>query len=565
MKKVVLLILIMCVGGLSAQTKVPTIFGDNMILQQKTKVAIWGTDNPGKSIKVTADWGAEATAKVGEDGKWKVLLSTVEAGGPFNVKIKGTGEIAIKNVLLGEVWLCMGQSNMGYAVGSTYEGEKDSAEGANSDLRIYKSDRQNWHEPRTDCPSGSWNEATPESVSETSAVSYYFAERLQKELGIPVGIIVQAYSGTPIEGWMPWEVQKHIARSISLKKDLDASAARQASGKGITREVALEKYEKELKVYQEKMAAGDIMKNKVKKRKMPIITKPADMGHQYPSNIYNGMVAPIVGYGIKGLIWYQGERNSKSVQQALDLKEQLKTMIAYYRTAWSEVSEGNVSNDFYFAITQLPSWTPTQVKPVEGVEASWAVSRNMMREFISEESNTAMSVSIDTGDSLALHPKNKKPIGIRHSFNVLHDVYGSSLVPHGPYYKSHTVNGKEVVVEFTGVGTGLVPAKEEALNTFAIAGKDQKWHWADAVIEGDKIVVSSEEVKEPVAVRYAWAMNPSQRNLLYNKEGLPASPFRTDNWPLYKKGSEEVQVEKPKKATGKDKIHPDDWSRPEMQ
>ncbi len=563
MKKIILVLVALVQSySLFSQTKLPTIFGNDMILQQKTKVAIWGTDTPNTSITVTGDWGAKSTVKSDKKGNWKLFLETVEAGGPFVVKVKGSDEIVFKNVLLGEVWLCMGQSNMGWSVGNTFEGEKDSKEGANPNLRIYKSDRQNWHEPKLDCPSGAWNEATPKSVAETSAVSYYFAERLQKELGIPVGIIVQAYAGTPIEGWMPWEIQKNNKRSIKMKKEWDAVAKRQVEELGFTEEKALKKYEKELKDYQGKMANGDVMKNKIKKRTMPIIVKPANLGNQYPSNIYNAMAHPIIGYGIKGMIWYQGERNSKSVQQALDLKGQLKMMIDFYRGAFSEKSNGNVSDQFYFSMTQLPSWNPTQVKPVEGVEASWAVSRNSMREVVLEHPNTAMSVSIDTGDSIGLHPKNKKPIGIRHAFNVLHDVYGSSLVAHGPYYKNHKIDGKKIVLEFTGVGSGLVSAKKGVLNAFAIAGKDQKWHWADAVIEGDKVEVSSKEVEEPIAVRYAWAMNPSQRNLLYNKEGLPASPFRTDNWRLFEEGSEEVQVHKPKKIKGHETT---DWDRPEMQ
>ncbi len=565
MRKVVLmLVAFVQYFSVSAQTSLPTLFGDNMILQQQTEVAIWGMDKPSQSVTVTGDWGSESRVETNKEGHWKVFLKTKDAGGPYSIHIKGSSEIEIKNVLFGEVWLCMGQSNMGWAVGNCYGGEEYASKIKNPNLRIYKSDRQNWYEPRFDCPSGSWKEANAESVAETSAVSYFFAERLQKELGIPVGIIVQAFAGTPIEGWMPWEVQKDIPRSIALKKELDDSAARQASQKGITRETALKQYEADLKEYKEKMAAGDLMKNKVKKRIMPIITKPANLGHQYPSNIYNAMAHPVLGYGIKGMIWYQGERNSKSVQQALDLKVQLKTMINFYRKEFSERSNGNVSDEFYFSVTQLPSWKALQEKPVEGVESSWVTSRNMMRELIQECPNTAMAVSIDTGDPIALHPKNKQPIGLRHAFNVLHDVYGSSLVAHGPYYKSQEIKGDKIELSFTGVGTGLVSAKKGVLNTFAVAGKDQKWHWAEAKIEGDKVVVSSEKVKDPVAVRYAWGMNPSQRNMLYNNEGLPASPFRTDTWPLFKEGVEEFKIEKPKKDR-KAKAEATDWSRPEMQ
>jgi len=226
------------------------------------------------------------------------------------------------------------------------------------------------------------------------------------------------------------------------------------------------------------------------------------------------------------------------------------------------MSGGNVANDFYFSMTQLPSWNPAQIKPVEGVEASWAVSRNAMREIISETPNTGIAVSIDTGDAFLLHPLNKKAIGYRHAYNVLHDVYAKDIVAHGPYFESQKIEGNKITLSFNGIGSGLMAAKKEDLNSFAIAGEDQKWEWAGAKIEGNKIVLSSDKVDKPVAVRYAWAMNPSERNLLYNKEGIPASPFRTDSWELFEEGSEEVQVFKPKKPIG---YKAKDWDRPQMQ
>ena len=274
------------------------------------------------------------------------------------------------------------------------------------------------------------------------------------------------------------------------------------------------------------------------------------------------MIHPVRPYGIRGAIWYQGERNAKDVPQALNYRRQLTLLINYYRSSWHELSGGNVAKDFPFYFTQLPSWTPAQEKPVEHLEAAWAVNREMMRLVDSEIPNTGMAVSIDTGDTIALHPKNKKPIGLRHAYLALKQVYGKDIVDNGPLFKKQTIKGNQISLEFDAVGSGLMTARPGKMNSFAIAGKDRKWHWADAKIKEDAVVVSSTEVSTPVAVRYAWAMNPSQRNLLYNKEGLPASPFRTDSWPLFDpKKDQAVAVDKPKKPAG---YQPKDWARPKM-
>jgi len=303
------------------------------------------------------------------------------------------------------------------------------------------------------------------------------------------------------------------------------------------------------------------MKNAVRPLAPPIITRPASLGHQYPTHMFNAMIYPIRPYGIRGVIWYQGERNSKNVPQAFHYREQLAMLINYYRCSWHELSDGNVAEDFPFQFTQLPSWNPPQEEPVEGLEASWAVKRESMRLTTLDGTNTGMAVSIDTGDAVALHPKNKKPIGLRHAYIALEQAYGRDIVGSGPRYKKQTVKGNRIVLEFDSVGSGLMAAKRDTLDSFAIAGKDRTWRWAEAEIKGKTVVVSSNEVTHPVAVRYAWAMNPSQRNLLYNKEGLPASPFRTDNWPLFGPHDEIVTVKKPEKPDGYQAV---DWERPAM-
>jgi len=266
------------------------------------------------------------------------------------------------------------------------------------------------------------------------------------------------------------------------------------------------------------------------------------------------MIYPIRPYGIRGAIWYQGERNAKNVAQAANYVNQLPLLIDYYRSSWHEMSRGSVAGDFPFYFVQLPSWLPAQTAPVEA-DAAWAVSREMMRLVARSVPNTGVAVSIDTGDDILLHPKDKKPIGLRLAYLALKKTYGRDFVEYGPFYKSHRVEGGKIVLTFDSVGSGLMTGKEGPLSSFAIAGKDRNFVWADAVIRGDSVVVSAKGIPAPVAVRYAWAMNPSHRNLLYNKEGIPASPFRTDDWPLFDAVNYVPEEQfKPKRAADYDPI-----------
>ena len=547
--------------------RLPSLFGDHMILQQNMKNTIWGWADPKEQITVTASWGASASAQANADGGWKVLLDTPAFGTGHSLKITGSKTIEIKDVAIGEVWLCAGQSNMGWSTGNSAEAELE----ANVNLpnyRIFKSGREHWHEPLKEKRDlmGQWKTCNPESAAETSVVAYNFGKKLHLALNVPVGIIQEAYAGTPIEGWMPWEVQQDIAQSKEQKAEMDKSVKRQLDGKGESREKSLAAFNQEMTDYNKQVAAGETMKSKNRELKPPYIKKPADMGNQYPANIFNAMIYPIRPYGIKGAIWYQGERNSKTVPQAVAYGEQLKRLISYYRSSWHELSGGNVAKDFPFFFTQLPSWEPPQTQPVEGVEATWSVNREAMRLVSIEMPHTGMAVGIDCGDPVALHPQNKKPIGIRHAYLALKEVYGKDIVASGPRYLSQKIEGNKIVLNFDSTGSGMMPAKPGKLDAFAIAGADKKWHWADAEIAGNKVIVSSKDVPTPVAVRYAWAMNPSQRNLLYNKEGIPASPFRTDSWPLFDPNDPAVRVEKPEKTDeARDaKRSYQDWGRPRM-
>ncbi|MDA8043229.1 MAG: sialate O-acetylesterase, partial [Pirellulales bacterium] len=304
------------------------------------------------------------------------------------------------------------------------------------------------------------------------------------------------------------------------------------------------------------------MKTKFRHLSPPIITRPSTLGHQFPGNIFNAMVAPVIPFGIRGIIWYQGERNSKNVPQAMHYQHQLEILVKFYRQEWHQKSNGHIPEDFPVQITQLPSWHEPQTAPSEGVESPWVANRESMRLATKNLPNTHMAVSIDTGDAIALHPKNKKPIGIRHAIIALKNTYKKCPVGEGPRYHDHKIENGEIRIEFESIGAGRQPAHSGPLNGFAIAGSDRLWYWADARILGTTVIVSSSDVPEPVAVRYAWAMNPSQRNLLYNQEGLPASPFRTDNWQLYDPNADITEVSKPQKPS--DYIS-QDWDRPVMR
>ena len=546
-----------------ADVHLPRFFSDNMILQQNQTNAIWGWADPGEKVVVHASWKATSSTVTDDEGRWKVFLKTPSHGTGHSLRVGGSNTTIITNVAIGEVWLCLGQSNMGWSVQNSFEADGESAVDL-PNLRIFKSAREHWHKPLEENRDrlSVWKGCTPESAMETSAVAYFFGKKIHQELGIPVGIIQRAYAGTPIEGWLPWDEQKNDPQSKSQKKLLEDTALRMAEKRGETAEKAIANFESELASYNAKIDAGETMKNKFRQLAPPIITRPATLGHQFPENIFNAMVAPVTPFGIRGIIWYQGERNSKNVPQALHYQHQLETLVSFYRRKWHQKSEGHMPKDFPFQVTQLPSWHAPQSAPSEGIESPWVVNREAMRLATKNLPNTHMAVSIDTGDAIELHPKNKKPIGIRHAIIALKNTYRKYPVGEGPRYRDHKLEKGKILIEFDSVGSGLKPARPEPLSGFAIAGSDRQWHWADAKITDNTIVVSSTNVIEPVAVRYAWAMNPSQRNLLYNEEGLPASPFRTDNWELCDPEADIVEVTKPHKSSD---YTPRDWDRPVMK
>jgi len=503
-----------CYPPIFAKVSLPKIFGDNMILQQQMGAPVWGWAEPGEKVTVMGSWGKKATGVGGDDGSWKVFLETPTFGGPHTVTVGGTNTLSFSNVMIGEVWLCAGQSNMGWRLTATLGGQEEADSAIYPGIRMFRSERAHSHEPQKDLVA-EWKVCDPESAGTCSAVTYYFAKKLHRELGIPVGVVLQPYAGTPIEGWMPRDIQLTDSRTRQIIEDMDSESA----------DYDLASAQKQLE------RATELWKNG-QRRGEPKLRTPSNWGHQYPGNIFNGMIHPVRPFGIRGAIWYQGERNSKDVAQAANYLNQLPMLIQYYRSSWHNLSDGNVADDFPFYFVQLPGWLPEQKEPVEA-NAAWAVNRDVMRVVANTVPNTGVAVSIDTGDAVLLHPKDKKPIGLRMAYLALKQTYGKSFVDYGPRFKSHRIKGNKIVLSFDSIGKGLMASREGSIDTFAIAGEDQKFVWAAAQIQNDTIVVSAKGISKPVAVRYAWADNPSRRNLIYNKEGIPASPFRTDDWPLF--------------------------------
>ena len=440
-RAVAVLVVACAVSVAGAEVKLPGVFGDHMVLQRDAAVPVWGWAAPGEKVTVTLG-DQSRTAAADKDGKWSLRLDRLSAGGPYALKVCGSNTLELSDVLVGEVWLCSGQSNMAMTVGASNRFAEEQAAADLPKIRHFTVPRRSAETPETTC-GGAWTVSSPETVGKFSATAYFFGRTLHKELGVPVGLVNSSVGGTPIESW----------------------------------------------------------------------TGPQDAGP-----LYNGMIAPLAPYAIRGAIWYQGERNAK-VGQPGAYAAQLAALIGGWRGVWGQ-------GDFPFLYVQLPNYTAPQQKPVEN--AGWVQVREAMLKTLAVP-NTGMAVTVDLGEAGNIHPKNKQDVGKRLAQWALAKTYGRDLVYSGPLYRSMSKEGDKILIRFDSVGGGLV-AKGDKLKGFAIAGADKEFAWADATIEGDAVVVRSPQVKDPAAVRYAWAPNPDSN--LYNKAGLPASPFRTDDWDL---------------------------------
>jgi sialate O-acetylesterase len=489
---------------LSAGIRLPSVIGDNMVLQQGGQVPIWGWADPCGKITITASWGGKWEATADANGNWMVKIKPGKPGGPYEMTISDGNAITLKNILVGEVWVCSGQSNMEWPLNQAANGKQEANEANYPQIRLFTVGRKVSYEPMKNCK-GQWKVCDSQTAGSFSAVGYFFGRDLYKQLNVPIGLIHTSWGGTPAESWMSKEYLEADADFRPILRHFDETVANYPE--------LLKKYQAAKKQNEETAARMKAEGKPVPP--MPEIYEPIGKGHAYsPTGLYNGMILPIVPYGIRGAIWYQGESNA---WRAYQYRKLFPAMIKNWRETWQQ-------GDFPFLFVQLANWK--EVKP-EPVESDWAELREAQLMTLSTP-NTGMAVIIDIGDANEIHPKNKQDVGKRLALWALARTYGKDVVYSGPIYRLMEVQGNKAILHFEDVGGGLV-AKGELLKGFSIAGADKKFVWADAKIEGDTVVVSSDKVSEPVAVRYGWADNPICN--LYNKAGLPATPFRTDIWP----------------------------------
>ncbi len=633
-------------SSLFADVRLPELVGDNMVLQQNTKLPLWGWAAPGERVTVSFN-GQQLSAKAGKDGKWTVTLAPVPAGGPFEMTIKGNNTINLRNILVGEVWLASGQSNMEWFLSSTVDNHVQEIAAANyPQIRLIDVRNTVAFRPKAEMESDGWKICSPETAGNFSAVAYFFARDLHQRYKVPVGLITSEWGGTPAEAWTSGEAlkafpefSKQVAEMENDKSDLtkriqeyntqreawlkafgnrdrgylpggktwadaDFDAAgwprmqlpglweragglpdydgvvwyrkeidvpADAAGKPLTLHLAViddadttffngvqvgntDSYNA-LRVYSVPAELVKAGRNVIAVRVVDTgggggihgDAKEfyADMGGrqlplagewQYqsavdtrtmprppfttalqnaPATLYNAMIAPLVPYAIKGVIWYQGESNAGRAYQYRTL---FPAMIKDWRGRWGY--------DFPFLFVQLANYMHDKDQPAD---YEWAELREAQAMALSLP-NTGMAVTIDIGNPDDIHPRNKQDVGLRLAAAAHKVAYGEKGVHAGPTYQSMTVEGNKVRVKFANVGSGLVVKdKYGYVRGFAVAGADKKFVWARGYPDGNDLILYSDEVQTPVAVRYAWSNNPDGN--VYNREGLPAVPFRTDDWP----------------------------------
>jgi sialate O-acetylesterase len=515
-----LTIAVLSTGSLLAVVKPNPLFTDGAVLQRGQTVPVWGTANDGE--KITVELGGQKLTTTAKDGMWRVDLKPLTAGGPFTMTLSGENTVTVNNLLVGEVWVCSGQSNMEFKFSNTSTVKEETPKADFPKVRMFTVKRTTSILPQTEAE-GSWVECSPQTVGGFSAVGYFFARDLYQNLGIPVGMIHTSWGGTPAQAWTSIdgfgddpELKGYADGAKSTLEKYPAAVAGYATKLEEFKAAKKTWDETEGKQAQEAMMASQEATAKAKKAGQPLPPKPAPVGRgpnppaspegtpNNPTTLYNGMVAPIVPYGIKGAIWYQGESNAGNARQYRTL---FPAMIANWREQWKQ-------GDFPFLFVQI---APFKGQPPEIREAQFLT--------LAKSKNTAMAVTTDVGNANDIHPKQKEPIGQRLALAARALAYGEKLEYSGPLYQSMTAKGDKIAISFTHVGGGLV-AKDGDLKSFTIAGEDGKFVPAKAEIKGANVVVSAEGVADPKAVRYGWDNVPDVN--LFNKDGIPASPFRTD-------------------------------------
>ncbi len=467
MKKLTLLLTaLLATTGINAKVTLPKMFSDGMVMQRETNANLWGTAKASATVKITTSWdGKTYEAKAGKDGKWKTAIATPKAGGPYSITLTDGEQTVLDNILIGELWLCSGQSNMempmkGFKNQPVENAVEDILHSADKELRLFTVKRNSQFAP-VDTVSGKWSEAAPASVREFSATAYHFGRELRRILGVPVGLIVTSWGGSACEAWM---------RADWLKAFPDAKIP----------------------------ASADDIKSK----------------NRTPTVLYNGMLHPLIGITMRGVIWYQGEDNVPRYKTYADM---LSTMVRGWRTEW-----GQGDFPFYFC----------QIAPYDYSLIDWTTNSALLREQQSKAElmipNSGMAVLMDAGLEYGIHPRKKHLAGMRLALLALKKTYGvEGITAESPYFRDVTFQNDTAVVRFNRADMWVYGSNGLKSDLFEVAGEDRVFHPAKAWIERSKVYVKSDEVKHPVAVRYAfkdWVSGD-----LYC-DGLPVSSFRTDNW-----------------------------------
>ena len=501
----------LAVVSIRAEVKLPAIIGDHMVLQQGQADPIWGWDAPGTKVTVVFS-GQTNSVIAGTDGKWTVKIAPLSANAtPEVMTISGTTTREIKDVLVGEVWVCSGQSNMQFPLwnpggfGGDYNGDLEAADASLPNLRLIMVPNVGTQVLQDDFK-GQWQVSSPESAKKFSAVGFLYGRYLHRILGVPVGLIDNAWGGSAAEAWIPRKVLENDSR---FQKLMAAAIKKEAECQSTNA----------LKDYQAALAKWEIAVERARAENVNPPYKPQSpedwlADNKRPGNIYNGVLHPIIGYGIKGVIWYQGESNADRAGEYASL---FPFLIEQWRKEWGQ-------GDFPFYWVQLANFKDVQSLPEE---SDWAELREAQTKTM-QLTNTGQAVIIDLGEGKDIHPKSKHDVAARLVRWALVKDYGMKMVFRSPEFKQLTLNSNQVVVEFNCFGSRLRPFGTDEVKGFAVCGEDKVWKWATGKIVGEnKVEVWSDKVPSPMAIRYAWADNPVCN--LFSDEGLPVTPFREDD------------------------------------
>lgn len=506
----------------AADVRLPRVFSNQMLLQRGLAVPVWGWADAGEQVTVKFA-GDQQQATADKRGRWRVRLKPLKASARGRTfEVTGNNRLVLKDVLVGDVWVCSGQSNMEWATRSTLNAKEELRTATYPTIRLFDVPGHTTSAvARTDVPGGRWQTCSPQSVSGFSAVGYFFGRHINTETGIPVGLIGTNWGGTRIEPWTPPVGFRGVSELKTIADLVDRFDPTIPAGRA-TWDAHLKAVEDWVARTRSALNSGSDLPTAPT---TPGLTRP-----QQPTAIYNSMVHGLAPYGIRGAIWYQGESNGN---EGDSYYHKMRALIEGWRKVWKQ-------KDFpiYFYFVQLADFQKSNDKPAGG--DGWARLREAQRRALTIP-HTGMAVITDIGQANDIHPRNKQDVGKRLALWALRDVAARDVVVSGPLFREMKIKDASIQLQFDHTGGGLMIGKRKAgleptqedkagtLNRFAVAGKDKVWHWAKAVIVGNTVIVSCDKVSGPVAVRYGYTMNPTGANL-YNREGLPASPFRTDSW-----------------------------------